>query len=720
MIWPFNKKPIQIAQPLNDRREDDNLPIIPQEKSFDWAHYQSVANGGINAGYQDEYNFIPTVRVLKSLYAREPWISFCMNAIARQFMSTKHVIAFTGPAGEEQIIKSHPLISFLSTAGKENPSFFTSNNVVDLLLTGNAYVWLSPDLKDKKRLPSDRVDLKFNQGVLTSYQVTNPEGEAQGQGASSLTLSPEEVLHFMMPNPYSSYVGMSILMAVTLPILIDKYGREFIIGFFMRGGHTAGVIQTDATNADQLTRLVKSIMQAIGGRRNAHADKVLPKGAQWTSSGTSFSDIQLTEILKDNQTMFRAATGVTNTILGIADGVNRATAMAEMEHFWKMTILPTQNIYCAAIKHSSLWRRFGLDDRYELRFDNSKVDYLDDFTRKLDDDTKLKAVATVNERRTRLGFVAMERLGDQFESEMAPAASTSPFTFSINQEDVAVKELEAGVNSSGDLGEIAKIKADLPKLQEPSIRAESYFQREFARWEDITLANMKDLEKAKEIIVKRSKDFCEGLSDILVKEMIRIYDYHINRLKKSKSFRRTKDSSTDKDRIEKLDQLRERGVRVLKGIAFKNAEIAFKGYSENNMTRIHKNIADSLESGMSIDDAAGQVRKDFGEFYEGQAKTIVRTEFASAMSEASYQFGNDLATISKKMSKTWLAMGDEHTRPDHLALDQKSLSGNAEDVPDMYFESGDTSLRYPKDESGEAKDVINCRCDLLWDVVEWE
>lgn len=206
-MWPFKKKNIikKIDKEDNDRYQ---LPIL-SEKNFDWAHYQAISEGGIHTAYQDEYNFLPTVRVLKSLYAREPWVSFCINAIARQFTASHHVLAFkTSDGTDEQIITRHPLLTFLSTAGQEDPSFFTSNNVIDLILTGNAYVWYSPDLKNKKRLPAERVDLAFQNGVLTSYELQNMNGDLALQGGAVLSLNPDEIIHFMMPNPFTPWVGM--------------------------------------------------------------------------------------------------------------------------------------------------------------------------------------------------------------------------------------------------------------------------------------------------------------------------------------------------------------------------------------------------------------------------------------------------------------------------------------------------------------------------------
>lgn len=796
----FQKKtPLALVKPAEGYA---HYPEDTFEKSFDWGHYQAINNNGMTPAYSDEFNFTPTIRILKAAYAREPWINFALNAISRQFMKSNMVLNLkTSDDGDVQTIYRHPILDFLSSAGKENKAFFASNNIIDMMATGNAYVWLAPMLDDKKRLPAERVDIRFDKGQIQSYIITDNCGDITGSGDALLTLPPDEVLHFKMPNPYSPHFGLSPMIAINLPTLIDKYSREYIIGFFLRGGHTAGIIETDQTNADQLTRFAKTIMTAIGGRRNAHGDKILPKGAKWAAQGSKFSDMQLTEIIKGNETMFRAATGVTDIVLGLSGGSNRATAKAEMEHFWKMTILPLQDIYCAAIMSSSLKRRFQLDDRYTLAFDNSHIEYLDDWDLKLEADAKLKAVAPVNERRERLGLDPIARLGDKFEVEMTPQAKplgasmpgdgtdpnapagteqavTAP-TISLNGAQVtslleivnqiAAREIprDTGVELImaafalsredadrivGEVGRtffaanpgdtappaapppapekavdpapsplvfLANVKTEIGDNQKPSDRVDNYFQREFGRWEDITLANVGDLSKALELIKARKKVFCDGLVDLLMPGMMKAYDYNIARIKKTKSFRGLQKKDSD-DRNAKLEGLKERGKRVLSGVAFKNAEESFDGYSESNMQRIHEFIANELNSDANMDDVAVAVRKKFGEFYEGQAKTIVSNEYSAAVASANQQFGNDLATIAKRTTKTWIAVDDQFTRDDHMSLDGKSITGDSKDVPDMPFEvNGKSYLRYPKDENGEPEDVINCRCDIIWDVEEF-
>jgi hypothetical protein len=105
------------------------------------------------------------------------------------------------------------------------------------------------------------------------------------------------------------------------------------------------------------------------------------------------------------------------------------------------------------------------------------------------------------------------------------------------------------------------------------------------------------------------------------------------------------------------------------------------------------------------------------EAYPGQALTIVNTEFGSAMAIGQAQFGDDLASVTKEMTKTWISMGDDgHTRDSHLELDGFDITGDSDGVMDELFNN---NLRYPKDPIGEAKEVINCRCTIQYSPVTW-
>lgn len=88
-------------------------------------------------------------------------------------------------------------------------------------------------------------------------------------------------------------------------------------------------------------------------------------------------------------------------------------------------------------------------------------------------------------------------------------------------------------------------------------------------------------------------------------------------------------------------------------------------------------------------------------FYSWQALRIANTETTIAMNTASYQAGKNSGIV---MEKEWLATDDDTTRESHLELNGERVA------MDEAFSNG---LMYPGDSSGDASEVINCRCTLL-------
>jgi len=550
-------------------------------------------------------------------------------------------------------------------------------------------------------------------------------------GKQQLTLLPEEVVHIKYPNPFSSHVGLSMIIALSLPVLIDKYGREYIVGFFLRGGNTSGIIETDTTNADQLLRFAKTLMQAFGGRRNMHADKILPKGTKWVGQGNTFEQIKLTEMLKENYGLFRAATGCTNTVLGQVENVNRATAFAEMQQFWKMTILPIQGIYCKGIMHSPLWERFGLDETNELCFDNSNIEWLNEFDVILDQDLKLVQTHSINERRIKLGAKPIERFGDKLYIELESTTKQSPLMFSFPQNQDVKSLPESTVVPVIDV--VSEWKSLEKKLQEPTSQIEKEFTKEFGAWEGVVLSHINNKDAAEGMIKSRSESFASGFSELIIPTVMLAYENQLKRIK-TKSFRaiQHKESPTDpeSDRRARLDLLKDRAKALIQKKILAGQKESFLGYSKTAMDRVYKLIDDELAAGKSIDDVAYSVRQKFSEFYEGQARTIVGTEYSSAIAIGQQQFAEDLGTVAKKISKEWITMDDKWVREDHQALSGRKVYGESEKVNEALFstegdvdvDSGEDGnyLKYPKETGGDASMVVNCRCTIIHDVIEWK
>lgn len=92
----------------------------------------------------------------------------------------------------------------------------------------------------------------------------------------------------------------------------------------------------------------------------------------------------------------------------------------------------------------------------------------------------------------------------------------------------------------------------------------------------------------------------------------------------------------------------------------------------------------------------------FGEITKTRAQTIARTETVGAMNA-----GEHLAAVQSGVlrSKTWLHQRVGDSRPNHLAMDGLTIDIGAA------FPNG---LQHPHAPGAPAREVVNCRCSLLY------
>jgi len=130
-------------------------------------------------------------------------------------------------------------------------------------------------------------------------------------------------------------------------------------------------------------------------------------------------------------------------------------------------------------------------------------------------------------------------------------------------------------------------------------------------------------------------------------------------------------------------------------------------------------IAKGFVDGLSINEIADLIMEIAGQVSENRAKTIARTEIHGAANYGSWQAAKR-AGVSVK--KEWLSAQDLRTRSieagdewDHLAYDGTTV-GMDESFPFMSSKGQNDALMYPGDPSGDAGNVINCRCTLAFPV----
>lgn len=112
-----------------------------------------------------------------------------------------------------------------------------------------------------------------------------------------------------------------------------------------------------------------------------------------------------------------------------------------------------------------------------------------------------------------------------------------------------------------------------------------------------------------------------------------------------------------------------------------------------------------LRDGMGLRDIATLVDKTaFGSYAGQRATTIARTESIGALNQGEYDAAGESGVIA---GKEWLTQNDDRVRDSHAECEDEGMI--ALDEP---FEA--TDMQHPGDQDGDAADIINCRCSLLY------
>lgn len=121
--------------------------------------------------------------------------------------------------------------------------------------------------------------------------------------------------------------------------------------------------------------------------------------------------------------------------------------------------------------------------------------------------------------------------------------------------------------------------------------------------------------------------------------------------------------------------------------------------SSRQITRV---VAAGRKAGMGIGEISRLVNATvYGGMASQRATMIARTETVGALNQGEF----DLAATTDARTKEWLTQGDDRVREDHELIDGQRIP------MDEPFPIG---VLYPGDQTGDAEQVINCRCTLLY------
>jgi len=405
--------------------------------------------------FQPEFDLVSTAGRMKSVYRREPWVNACANIIAKTLATIPFEVV-NKSTGE--VDNNHPLNQVMGTTNSLQDSLTLEwSGDLDLVLSGNFFRVIIDN--QIFQVPVEYVTLR----TATTEEEYKKFGAILGievramQNASVLEnqfIPWSDVIHHKLPNPFTPFIGLSMIAAASRPILLDRHKNEFEMAFYLRGATHSGVIEcSEDVTKERMRRLMTTFESAFTGRRNWFRQLWLPKNAKWVNSGLTMAEMQHLEGLRENRLTLLAVIGVPPQKVGIVQDVNRSTAEQQNKTFYENTIIPLAKLKAAGWNNSSLVKtKFKGEVEVRPNFDGIEEIEGGILTR-AERARALDNIATLNEQREVAGLAPLKSTdprGNMLQVELTSLGFARGLN--VAEEDLGPKDQPVGDLSIVEIG----------------------------------------------------------------------------------------------------------------------------------------------------------------------------------------------------------------------------------------------------------------------------
>lgn len=131
--------------------------------------------------------------------------------------------------------------------------------------------------------------------------------------------------------------------------------------------------------------------------------------------------------------------------------------------------------------------------------------------------------------------------------------------------------------------------------------------------------------------------------------------------------------------------------------------------STKTMLAVEQVIQTARADGLSLSQIGKEINKRAPSISRKRAATIARTETHNAASYANHEYHSAVEEqLGMTMMKRWVSTGDARTRSAHVLANGQTV---AMDEP---FSIGGVAMQHAGDPAGGARNVINCRCVIVY------
>jgi HK97 family phage portal protein len=532
----------------------------------------------------------------------------------------------------------------------------------------------------------------------------------------SVNLKPEEVGHMKLWNPYDQIMGQAPLEAGKIEIRTDYKASVYNETFFDEGAVPEGIVYTEKVlKPEKKQRTQNEIENRHKGYRKSHRLMVLDKALKYQQIGITQKDMAFADTRAySRETVFQTF-GMKKAVVAVTDDLNYATAQSQEKGWWNNTCLPLMRMISTNFNYG-LFRNLP----YIVRWDKSSIEALqEDFDKKVETGKKLFFMGY-----SRNAINAQLELGfDEDDAGNISYLNQGLKAVAIGGVPIPEPEPVAIPEPIQPTEEPKKIMAVKPKLIEaPTNKAWEDKARQVQEqlWADSEKIETSFASKVKRALFEMRKSVIgmangrpygveKGISKGKPSPQQLLHDIDGVNFQTEKDLldKLTSDLYVQSAELGAASVGAELGVNiafdvvdpiVLQYVAVRRLKV--KGALDTVKKQLRSQIHDGMQEGESIDQIADRIKGVFN-VGEKRATTIARTEVIGTTN-----FGRFAQMQHTGFTrKIWFTAKDERVRHSH-----QLMFGNVVGIGDNWIFDDGTTVRYPGDYMGAARQVINCRC----------
>ena len=653
-------------------------------------------------------------------YQQNPWVYACITEIARGIAGIPWRL-YRGTGGRDALreIEDHPLLRLLRRPNPEQGYAAWAEQLVSfLLISGNGYIEaVGPD----RGAPRELYALRPDRMRVLPDPALRVKGYRYEVNAYRVDLDAEHCLHLKLFNPTDDWYGMSPLEAAARAIDQDNELSRYEVRLLQNQAMPGMVLRSqDQLDDRQYDRLKQQIQQLYQGTDNVGRPMILDGGLEAQPLSFSPQDLVMDKSMLWSAQRIAAAFGVPGELIGLVSATyqNRREARKAL---YTETILPLLDRIADDL-NNWLIPQFG--EALTLAYDADSIEALQEDREKLFTQIQKADWLTVNEQRVMAGYderpegdVILAQPNrvplDQVGASPAPAPVAPP--------------APVGQASASPILEVKDQSKNEIKAQDSDLRINELMDKRRDFWADKYEPKIRSVLR-------------EGLDDVasqleggnvnpnygslgdLKPVLTSLYDKVGRDFAGiiSKSYRPRKKAAGLRETKAVFENVRPMWDNwVATAVASQVTEI-----DATTQAEIQAVIVSGLDQGLTYATIAGMVRQmyevtdagvlpgDYQTNYQYRPMLISRTETGIASAKGAHMeaqsLNADLRELGIELQKRWVCVLDSRSRPDHAKM-------NGQILPlDQPWSVGGTMMMHPKDISGGAANVCNCRCDEVY------